>query len=59
MKNKRTIEKSNIVIGYRANGYNAMYDKTTFIVKRIGGRLEITDTELGITFILNESEECK
>ena len=40
--------------GYKLNGYDVTYKKATFsIVEKQDGVLEITDTESGMTFILD------
>lgn len=40
--------------GYKLNGYDVTYKKATFsIVEKQDGVLEITDTESGVTFILD------
>lgn len=66
MKKKR--EREQIVIGYKLNSYNAMYEKTTFGVSRRYADsekcvLEICDINSGITFYIDlkdiESGEVK
>ena len=40
--------------GYKLSGYDATYRKTTFnVVERNKNVLEITDTQSGVTFILD------
>lgn len=58
MSRKTDRKKNKTTIGYRANGYNATFEKATFLVTvhptDTGNVLEVTDADSGITFIITE-----
>lgn len=56
--------RQQVTEGYKANGYNATYEKTTFIIRtRHEDRhiivKEITEINTGITFIYEVKKEYK